>query len=450
MVNKAYLAEAFKQLELLNEEDYNLSTDPSAIEDAMDFANADSIMSMNIIDDEAVSEEELQDSYEGKVILDCSICHSKLYKNKEDIIIDEEQDLANVGEECPFCYNNDGFYIIGQVAPFDSDVEEEPEVKETEEQETVKVEDETQNGVDESLNQSTSNFLESHDNCSSYDFQETQDGVLIRDESGNIVVKVPTIEEAEEWAQEHKNESFNESVDITMTPDEAMEYWEQNHENDPVLSKYETYQHWYKDSVENGYIRESIENATVTTTEDTMTVIPKEDGGVVIETMPNNCAECDGETIAPLEPEVEREIEMNELETDEDGNVDIPIDDFDEETFDELGESYLKNTYGNVVSYKTESIKEKEDKFIIEGLITFDSGNTKKTSFIFEGKDVTRSGRIRLIGENCQISRGKKSFTIAGKVNEGKFISESLNYNYRAKDVNGKSARMYGTVRTNK
>lgn len=533
MVNKAYLAEAFKQLELLNEEDYNLSTDPSAIEDAVDFVNADSIMSMNIIDDEATSEEELQDSYEGKVILDCSICHSKLYKNKEDIIIDEEQDLANVGEECPFCYNDDGFRIIGQVAPLDSDVEEEPKIEETEEQETAEIEEPVEGKKEGQVEES---------------FKES-------------------------------NESFNESTDDVMTPDEAKEYWEQHRKNDPVLLGYDDYITWYKDSVENGYIKESIdmskpsidarykklvnqfaqlsfdlggdtsdtelqdelneleslspddfydrydlssvfeslstedmwviyiytvnhftstgdplnhfetadcsvlagnnfigdikkqlcaiyarrlrkgkmphvsesiENATVTTTEDTMTVIPKEDGGVVIETTPNNCTECDGEMIAPLEPEVEQEIEMNEPETDEDGNVDIPIDDFDEETFDELGESYLKNTYGNVVSYKTESIREKEDKFIIEGLITFDSGNTKKTSFIFEGKDVTKSGRIRLIGENCQISRGKKSFTIAGRVNEGKFISESLNYNYRAKDVNGKSARMYGTVRTKK
>lgn len=364
-MNRAYLAEAFKQLELLNEEDYNISSDPSAIEDAVDIANADGVMSMDIIDDGAMSEEELQDSYEGKVILDCSICHSKLYKNREEVFIDDEQDLANVGEECPFCYNNDGFHIIGQVAPFISGVEEEPEVEETEEQETVEIE--------------------------------------------------APVEDNEK----QEKEDVDESLDDELT---------------------------------ESSVNESIENATVTTTEDTMVVTPKEDGGVVIETTPNEYTEpeCGGEMIAPLEPEVEQGIEMNEPEPDEDGNVDIPIDNFDEETFDELGESYLKNTYDNVNSYKTESIKEKNDKLVIEGLITFNSGNTRKTSFIFEAKDVTKSGRIRMIGENCQISRGKKSFTVAGRMNEGKFISESLNYNYRAKDVDGKSTRMYGTVRTNK
>ena len=130
----------------------------------------------------------------------------------------------------------------------------------------------------------------------------------------------------------------------------------------------------------------------------------------------------------------------------------MPIDEFDEETFDELGESFLKNTYENVKGYKTESIKEQDgNKLVVEGLITFSSGKVKKTSFIFEAKDITKSGKVRFIGENCQLSRGKKSFTVAGKVQEGKFISESLNYNYRAKDAkSGKSTRMYGTVRTNK
>ena len=157
-----------------------------------------------------------------------------------------------------------------------------------------------------------------------------------------------------------------------------------------------------------------------------------------------------GETediLAPVSPETEHQIENNSSD-----EIDVPIDEFDEETFDELGESFLKNTYENVESYKTESIKEQDgNKLVVEGLITFNSGKVKKTSFIFEAKDITKSGKVRFIGENCQLSRGKKSFTVAGKVQEGKFISESLNYNYRAKDAkSGKSTRMYGTVRTNK
>ena len=89
-----------------------------------------------------------------------------------------------------------------------------------------------------------------------------------------------------------------------------------------------------------------------------------------------------------------------------------------------------------------------DDKSIfVEGVITFDSGAKKKTSFVFEAKDATRSGKVRLIGENVQITAGKKSFTVSGHIKDNKFITESFNYNYRAKDSSGKLSRVYGTVR---
>ena len=187
----------------------------------------------------------------------------------------------------------------------------------------------------------------------------------------------------------------------------------------------------------NESVNESIQEIEIETDTDKIKIEsePKEESG---ET---------GDILAPVSPETEQQIENNSSD-----EIDVPIDEFDEETFDELGESFLKNTYENVKGYKTESIKEQDgNKLVIEGLITFNSGKVKKTSFIFESKDITKSGKVRFIGENCQLSRGKKSFTVAGKVQEGKFISESLNYNYRAKDAkSGKSTRMYGTVRTNK
>ena len=397
MIDKAYLAEAFKQLDLLNEEDYNLSTDSSAIEDAIDMLDKnDKIMSMDIIDDEADNEEELQDSYNGKVILDCCVCHSKLYKDKEDVVIDDETNLANVGEECPFCYTNDGYYIIGQVASFN---DEEPEIEETEEEviETEEpVEEEETEGFDESLNQ-------------------------IRDKS--------------------VNESNRKSGFENMSMKDLYFYYKDNIDPD----EYPTFIHWAKTIItptysENDEIEESLDESIQEIEIETDT------DKIKIESEPKEESSETEDVLAPVSPETEQQIENNSSD-----EIDVPIDEFDEETFDELGESFLKNTYDNVVSYKTESIKEQDgNKLVVEGLIKFNSGNTKKTTFIFESKDITKTGRVRFIGENCQLSRGKKSFTVAGKVNEGKFISESLNYNYRAKDVNGKSARMYGTVRTNK
>ena len=242
------------------------------------------------------------------------------------------------------------------------------------------------------------------------------------------------------------NESVNESNHKpgfeNMSMKDLYFYYKDNIDPD----EYPTFIHWAKTLVtptdsENDEIEESLDESIQEIEIETDT------DKIKIESEPK---EESGETediLAPVSPETEQQIENNSSD-----EIDVPIDEFDEETFDELGESFLKNTYENVKGYKTESVKEQDgNKLVVEGLITFNSGKVKKTSFIFEAKDITKSGKVRFIGENCQLSRGKKSFTVAGKVQEGKFISESLNYNYRAKDAkSGKSTRMYGTVRTNK
>ena len=891
-MKKEYLSEAFRQLELLNEEDFNLSTtaDNSDLKDFLD--NDDmSVMSLDVIDPEAETEEDLEDSYTGKVILDCCVCHSKLYKDKEEVQIDEEQDLANVGEECPFCYSNDGFKIIGEVAPYgeteeETEIEEEPEDIEHEENkedmdEGFKTELIPNNGrksfygkavvdtlddgsqvlysyntpiikkypngelkrlydgwsattgnhikafcgldkkgflnleyeqFNESLNKGkklkeskhslkesvtddyydivnslaeyASEYLEEEPNRDVYecidevvnsnliyyvdqwtvlqelgespleyytddvwdalysdiadrmkvpeeddetneslktrknrrlkeslrgvdaeliaDEDEIRDylsddddedlrialkhlgdmGTVIDDsihvtvrfsdgdritlpkmffefytyeslktrknrklkesyekegyyakvvhdtlikvgvdyidigadqEGDSIIVRVynetpytsndlrkvwlklhtpeaegcdisededgdsvmifefSLDEDFDESLKTRKNRKLKESVKNGYRGSKDIEFVWKGHWSDPELVyDGKTFNYWdienalwsmfleenpqWKDSdsdnpecedefdkyvqlegalylddvIAGGYFDEPSEkNESVNESEDGRKlfteykilvdgrtyeishtkqradeIVPilkdmypdseieakpykhyasgierkrlerqiadqlKEYGvnesvnesiqEIEIETdtdkikIESEPKEESGETediLAPVSPETEQQIENNSSD-----EVDVPIDEFDEETFDELGESFLKNTYENVESYKTESIKEQDgNKLVVEGLITFNSGKVKKTSFIFEAKDITKSGKVRFIGENCQLSRGKKSFTVAGKVQEGKFISESLNYNYRAKDAkSGKSTRMYGTVRTNK
>ena len=52
-----------------------------------------------------------------------------MYKDPAEVIIDEESDLANVGEECLYCTSTDGFKIVGQI----DDYEEETTEKDSEE-----------------------------------------------------------------------------------------------------------------------------------------------------------------------------------------------------------------------------------------------------------------------------------------------------------------------------
>lgn len=762
-MKKEYLSEAFRQLELLNEEDFNLSTtaDNSDLKDFLD--NDDmSVMSLDVIDPEAETEEDLEDSYTGKVILDCCVCHSKLYKDKEEVQIDEEQDLANTDEECPFCYSNDGFKIIGEVAPYgeteeETEIEEEPEDIEHEENkedmdEGFKTELIPNNGrksfygkavvdtlddgsqvlysyntpiikkypngelkrlydgwsattgahikafcgldkkgflnleyeqFNESLNkgrklkeskhslkesvtddyfdlidllaETASDYLKDNPEYDKYDaisdainndliyyvdqwtvlqelgespleyytddvwdalYSDIADRMEVPEEDDETNESLKTrknrklkesvkngyrgsddieyvwkghwsdpelvydgktfnywdiedalwsmfLEENPQWKDSdsdnpecedefdkyvqlrgalylddviaggyfdepsEKNESVNESEDgrklfteykilvdgrtyeishtkqradeivpilKDMYPDSEIEakpykhyasgierkrlerqiadqlkeygvnesvnennhkpgfenmsmkdlyyYYRDNIDQD----EYPTFLHWAETIVtpansENDEIEESLDESIQEIEIETDT------DKIKIESEPKEESSETEDILAPVSPETEHQIENNSSD-----EIDVPIDEFDEETFDELGESFLKGTYENVKGYKTESVKEQDgNKLVVEGLITFNSGKVKKTSFIFESKDITKSGKVRFIGENCQLSRGKKSFTVAGKIQEGKFISESLNYNYRAKDAkSGKSTRMYGTVRNNK
>lgn len=131
------LHEAFKELSLLKEADFNLNDEI----DTFDLSQLDDeIPTMDIIDTEAETEDDVEDSYEGKLILDCNVCHTKIYKDPSEVVLDENGEVANIDDECPVCFSCDGYTVIGKVETLtDEEVEEvienaedEEEVEETE------------------------------------------------------------------------------------------------------------------------------------------------------------------------------------------------------------------------------------------------------------------------------------------------------------------------------
>ena len=123
-----YLTEAFRSLEVLDEEVFDTTID--GFKELRDFEDENEEETVTVVDPDAEDEEELEDSYIGKVILDCCVCHTDIYKDKDEITLDEEEGIANVGEECPYCFSNEGFKIIGEVKPFsETEVETEDEVE---------------------------------------------------------------------------------------------------------------------------------------------------------------------------------------------------------------------------------------------------------------------------------------------------------------------------------
>lgn len=567
-----YLNEAFTQLQLLNEEEFNL-TDKDSIEDIKSLVDAPVDASIDIIDPDANSEDELSDSYVGKVVLDCSVCHSKIYKDPSEIVIDEVEELANVGEECPYCYTADGFKVLGQIAPFSDDIQPtEDEVSEEEADDVVG--DDTDDGEDDDFMEALSEKLSQMNEAEMSDedrrdnqilrniYDKTQrranaaltpeeqavldkyglyrstgnkdimkpgkdafhassitsppryfkGGVDIHNDRVNLVDRARKISDRQPirdfvnageynvsdttYAHNPKGNSkntFQRNMNIAHStqmqqPMQDMKRlistrnFEQgrldkadaNYKDAIAKAKsdYEKRMKSAEDSLASTkkYASKSVDDANAeidrmlkrgkkedmgeslekveVSTEDSNTVITNDPVTNTVSVTTTTTDDGEG-ILVPLSDENAEEIaastEENEEVPEEDNFI---ADDFDEESFDELGEAYLKKVYENIDAFKTTNVSSCGKKLAVEGLITFKSGNTKPTHFIFEQKAQNKKGTYRFIGENKQISRGKKSFILQGNVNDNKFICESLNYNYLGKnDGDKKSVRLYGTVK---
>ena len=563
-----FLDNAFKSLQRLNEETFDLSATDTP-EELNDFLDKDSeIDTISIIDDEAETEEDIKDSYIGKVILDCNVCHSLLYKDPEEVV--EEGEDVNVDEECPFCYSQSGYKVVGQVKPFvredeEEDDGEEEEPEEAEEEETDE-EEEKEEKVEESFRarrhqrrmveacrntrkrlggkKPVDEFLdfgcvnaqgqtiglgfgggtgisngqssggvdipgigEELEECDvqeelTPEEKERKDriesrGVIRsrdREEYNELRKKEKGIEEAcedgkcEEGCEERKpvKESKGSSTFLSdadkmldfksLSKDEFLKSYSYLSEEEydatqkafkaldkDLVAKYEkAVAQAKKDKVEvgsdskelvavckemaKGDLKESFEKVDIETDDQHLMMDSDENGKVTITTEPKQGdefgeEEMPDETIGEVDSDVQQEIEDNseegseeegedELSLDDEEGEEDEVDEFDEESFDELGESYLKKVYENVNSYKTTAVKNVGKKFIVEGVISFNSGSKKGTSFVFEA--VKKGRRTVLEGFNKQIARANKSFKVTCNIDNKKIACERLNYRYRS------------------
>ena len=495
-----YITEAFKQLNLLEDINDDVVLNASGITELRSFlddaaVDPDEEMPMDIFDLEAEAKDDLKKSYEGKIILECPVCHSHIFEDKENMSLTEDGEVCPE-IECPYCTSNEGYYIIGEVAPYDPNKVEEikDEYSYSEEEEDLPevdiegaAEEVGEEDLEESLNESCEKEDKIDEGCKEKK-EEIEEGLgeiaggaigtamggplggLAGSVVGSVVdKKVDSIFNSDENLDEGmKLDGVEELYD-----NEEIRGADELEGSEKMKGSSELHGDKHEDPINESCdkdLKEDIEDVYVTTEDETMTMTTKEDGGVVIETIPKeDDAETDfseEEMIVPVNNEdqeiIDVAVDANDTEDEEDFS-DIKetseesedetefndfdeLDEFDEESFDNLGESYLKNCYENVNSFKTSSASIDGNKLIIEGMITFDSGNSKKTDFIFETVK-SNNNDYKFEGYNEQISRGKKTFKLSGKLKENKLVCESLNYNYRSKNDLNESIRVYGTVR---
>ena len=135
-MSNTFIQEAFKQFYLTEDaEEFSLNVSgPDDVESFLDIVapEEDEEVISDVYDLEAEAKEDLKQSYLGKVILDCNVCHSNVFFNKDEITEDEDG-LCCVDIECPYCMSNEGYTIIGEVKPYQEEGDVDIEDIETEE-----------------------------------------------------------------------------------------------------------------------------------------------------------------------------------------------------------------------------------------------------------------------------------------------------------------------------
>lgn len=634
-----YISEAFQALNLMESEQFTFDKKGSL--QLGNFLEDDTFDDFEtVIDPEAHDEEEIKDSYIDMVILGCDVCHSMIYKNQDEVEVDEELNLANVGECCPYCYTADGFKIIGKVAPYvEIDVESNEDVevevdgktiksKPTGSEEVVDEEDDKSSaetldewyedvqyeksdfevyyfGQDETLYEQCDEeeldfddykvewykkpgyyyvtaygdvYIDNEYVSSKADFEEMCYGLtesIHNSKSKNVAkkyrdlvdeeiapeqkypIKSPNgitesvgkidrnaikakfakaregacdeeIEPEQKYPvqspiaeakqdkkilkkRQHMKYGANEEIEACqkypvespigeeVTPDqkypvkspvgtkglkEGMEDSELSNlgykivpvrkGDEAVLALMDTstskrvavpadldlcdrqavidYIKTNLKSPVQESLTEGMEDISITTDDTVIKVkaTPRVDKETIVPPTEEEIAEVE-EPVADVveEPteEVAGEVTEEPVAEGEEGIVDVDVEEVDETSFDELGESYLKKVYDNVAGYKTQDAKLRGNQLIMEGVIEFTSGKKAITEFKFEAVDMYKDGKVRLVGLNENLSRNKKAFTLRGAMNGNKLMIETFNYNYSAKDIKtGKSKRLYGTV----
>lgn len=437
------LFEAFVNLDRLNEQDFD--TDKEGIEELSDFfADDNTDDAIEIIDPNIEEDGDIADSYVGKIVIQCDTCNSLIYKDADEIVWDDASDLVNVDEECPVCKAMNGFIVIGQIQEYQKDEEEdiededEIEVKDEDEVDTIEKDDE--------------DVIEDEDEAEVKDEEEVE----IKEESFKRSRRAKKLPESFIKARNVKR-PIKESVNRSKYVNRHRSSKKANLTEAVVVSRDKKLVKTNKkvsarkpkitEAVNSRQYIKSLHEATSDKKVDSKSPVAnvllnhmnelrnisdvdtlKKTMKSVIKSSELSAKDQTSALHKLLAPKTTAEV-MDVLNSYIVSSKDENYEHFNEKSFDKLSESYFKEVYENVDKFKTSAVSRKDNKLFIEGVLTFKSGKEKKTSFVFESFS-GKNSKVRLIGENKQISPVRNSFRVSGHVKNGEFICESFRYNY--------------------
>lgn len=526
---KRYFAERYQRM--LLEKDFDISqetidgikkwkeseTETDGLS-SLDDITPDDVESIEAIDKDAYSDDELKDDYVGDVVLECVCCHSHITLDESKVYIDEETGTASPDIACPVCNENQGYTVLGKIEKYDVPEEKEEAKVLFPAEEEPEVEEEEEEVVEESLHdrirrkhlqeskvcpkcgknpceckESCDEALEEKcEDCDESCEEPLKEGKACEDCDEPLEECGDQLKEAIQGDAIYKTVSFGgmEGRDREVRYFSSEEAARENALKDTWNDGFTLYEISFKDNdkgversigriesgrekllADNKSLKEDINNLSLDTDDQHLEMTSDESGKVTITTEP--LTEAGGEleipdtavpgeeSVVPLDFEDTSAIETNispeeqeevldasedslepaiapeeapeeELPAEEESEEEFEVE---EESFNYLGNTFAKKLYENVSSYKITNAKDDGNTLVVEGLITFNSGKTRPTKFVFEEATETKTGRIVLEGFNDTFSKGK-AFKLRGKLVNGKFISESLRYNYSINRLN--------------
>ena len=334
-----------------------------------------------IVDVNAEDVEDLKKSYVGDVILECPVCHTKVFKEPEELRASDDENndgdkLYNCEEDCPHCGTSDkGFVIVGQVATYEPEGDKaKPEDGKPEE----KPEEETQpegEGSDDKADEipmKESVELKDGDSKARYYIRD-----LVPDVNGEF---------EHEFSEFKTEKGFFDSLEYNH--EIAVEYGDEMDPIEEIERKFRENENYEEESV-NGF-------AYIKLT---------------------------GQTLADYEGVPESE--LGEIELLEGMKSQISIEGIDEGKFDEIICGKLKEAYKGVKSYKTtDGTVDANNKIILEGVVEMSSGKKKDTKFTLEC--FCRKGKAKVKAVNEGFVKIRKPMIIDGLIDGSKLICESL------------------------
>lgn len=458
--NRPALTEIFSRkskFDALMEEYYDISSGEGLV-DAKEAREAEIAQAKlarieKIVDLEADSAEDLLTSYVGKFIIQCPQCMTLFYKNQEDVVASEEDpSTVNVNEVCQHCGNESGYSLIGKVGEAASEEPEEMATEETPEEETgldlddVAAAEET----DEETPEEDLNFddeleeldLDIEDDEEATEEETTEESFAAR--SGEALVE----ELGDDKDLDVKLDAHNEYIEYLRTAISQEEEALEKTENAQVKAAIQRRVDAFKADLEAA-LPEAVKNDEAIAEEPTdteeNTVEDSTETEEVAESLTealHEAADFDEVSDAEFEQlmnssEFKKPISdtavraMLAMEADEDSkkeesldNIFNDVDELQEAALESMISDSLVELYSNVAGFRLKDCSCANNKFMVEGVIHFTSGNTRKTTYTFN-EALVEADKITLRGLNEKLG-ADKHFYITGYTKDKTFITESL------------------------